>query len=234
MGKKSTLGSLLISLELQTATLNKQVDKVKKKFDGMTKTFKAAGVALAGAFAVRGFTRMITNTLALNDALAKNADRLGLTATKLQELHFAAEQSNISTGELHISLQRMTRRLSDAARGSGTAVKTLKELGLEADKLAKMTPDEQLGVLADALQGVESEADKVRIAFSLFDSGGVKLLTMLKDGSAGLKAYADEADKLGFIIDRQHFLWLGLGCRQKPRSIPGRRYNGLHYQHTPS
>lgn len=200
---KSTLGSLLISLELETATLNKQVNKVNKRFDGMTKTFKKAGVALAGAFAVRGLTTMIKNTLSLGDSLGKVADRLGLTATELQQLHFAAEQSGIATSELEISLQRMTRRLSDAAKGSGTAVKTLKELGLEAENLGKMTPNEQLEVLADALQGVESEADKVRIAFSLFDSGGVKLLTMLKDGSAGLKEYANEADKLGFIIDRQ-------------------------------
>ena len=73
---KSTLGSLLIDLQLNTSTLNKQVNTVNKKFDGMAKTLKTLGTALAGAFAIRSFSSMITNTLNLNDALGKTADRL--------------------------------------------------------------------------------------------------------------------------------------------------------------
>lgn len=200
---KSTLGSLLIDLQLNTATLNKQVDKIDKRFDGMGKTLKKVGVALAGAFAVGQFTSMIKNTLALNDALGKTADRLGVAVEDLQALHFSAEQSGISIPTLEMALQRMTRRVAEAGQGTGEAVKALKELGIEADSLSKMSVNEQLEVLADALQGVTSEGDKVRLAMKLFDSEGVKLLTMLQNGSKGLKEYADEADKLGFIIDRQ-------------------------------
>ncbi len=200
---KSKLGSLLIDLQLNTATLNKQVDGVNKKLSGMSSTLKKVGTALAGAFAVRAFTGMINNTLQLNDALGKTADRLGLAVEELQALHYSAEQSGISIPTLEMALQRMTRRVAEAGKGTGEAVKALKEMGIEADQLAKMSVNDQLNVLADALSGVESEADQVRLAMKLFDSEGVKLLTMLKDGSAGLKAYSDEANSLGFIIDRQ-------------------------------
>ena len=200
---KSSIGSLLINLELQTATLNKQVKQIDSKFTKMGNTFKKVGVALAGAFAVRGFTSMLNNTLQLNDALGKTADRLGVTATELQQLHYSAEQSGVSVPTLEMALQRMTRRISEAGIGTGSAVKALQEMNIEADKLAKMGVHEQLHVLADALAGVESEADQVRLAMKLFDSEGVKLLNMLKDGSDGLKEYARQADNLGFIIDRE-------------------------------
>lgn len=197
------LGSLLIDLQLNTATLNKQVGDVNKKLSGMSSTIKKVGVALAGAFAVRGFTNMIDSTLKMNDALGKTADRLGLTAQELQQLHFTAEQSGISTATLEMALQRMTRRVSEAGKGTGEAVKALKEMGISADQLAKMSVNDQLKVLADKLSGVTSEADQVRLAMKLFDSEGVKLLTMLKNGSGGLEDMANEANSLGFVLDRQ-------------------------------
>ena len=203
MAKKSSLGSLLINLELQTATLNKQVGQINKKFDGMTKTFKRVGVALAGVFAVREFTGMINNTLKLNDALGKTADRLGLTVEQLQGFQFGAEQSGVSMATFEMALQRMTRRISEAGQGTGEAVKALKEMGIEADKLSMMSVNDQLGVLADALSGVENEADQVRLAMKLFDSEGVKLLNMLQGGADGLNAYQREARALGFVLSRE-------------------------------
>lgn len=200
---KSTIGSLLIDLQLSTSTLDKQLKGVNKKFDGLGKNIKKIGGALAAAFAVTSFTSMIDNTLKLNDALGKTADRLGIAVEDLQGLHFAAEQSGVSIPTLEMALQRMTRRVSEAGMGTGEAVKALKELGIEASALSKMTVSDQLDVLADALSGVESESDKVRIAMKLFDSEGVKLLNMLKDGAEGLQAYKDEADSLGFVLDRQ-------------------------------
>jgi len=202
MARKSTLGSLLINLELQTATLNKQVGTINKKFNSMTKTFKTVGAALAGAFAVRGIKDMVNSSLKLNDALGKTADRLGINVEVLQGLRFGAEQSGVGIATLEMALQRMTRRVSEAANGTGEAVKALKEMGIEAEDIASLSVDEQLNVLADALSGVENEADQVRLAMKLFDSEGVKLLNMLKDGSAGLSKYQKEAQDLGFVLSR--------------------------------
>lgn len=199
---KSTLGSLLIDLQLNTSTLNKQVSKIDQRFNKMTKTFNTVGKALAGIFAVRGITGMVKNTIALNDELGKTADRLGIVVEDLQGLHFGAEQSGVSVATLDMALQRMTRRVSEAGVGTGEAVKALKELRIEASDLSAMSVSKQFDVLADALAGVESEADQVRIAMKLFDSEGVKLLNMMKNGSQGLSDFKDEAKDLGFVLSR--------------------------------
>lgn len=199
---KSTLGSLLIDLQLNTSTLNKQVAGIDKRFNKMGNTFKKVGGALAGAFAVAGLSNMVKQTLNFNDALSKTADRLGIMVEDLQGLHFAAEQSGVSVSTLEMGMQRMSRRVSEAGLGTGEAVKALKELGIEASSISKMGLDQQFKTLADALAGVESEADQVRIAMKLFDTEGVKLLNMMKNGSAGLNEFQQEAKDLGFVLSR--------------------------------
>jgi hypothetical protein len=98
-------------------------------------------------------------------------------------------------------LQRFVRRTAEAAKGTGEAQKALKQLGVDAKKLAKKTPDQALYYIADAMERVESQSQKVRIAFKLFDSEGVAVLNMLEDGSEGLREFQQEAEELGIAVD---------------------------------
>lgn len=162
---------------------------------------KAATVFVAAAGAVTvGASRLVSNVTAEGDEIAKTARRLGVGAEALQELQFAAERSGVAQNTLSMALQRMTRRVSEAAQGSGQAKDAIAEMGLSAEELGKMTPEKQLGVFADALSEVENSGDRTRLAMRLFDSEGVQLLNMLDDGSDGLNAYAEEARALGGIM----------------------------------
>ena len=96
----------------------------------------------------------------------------------------------------------MTRRIGEAAQGSGEAAPALRELGVSAAELARMTPDQQLYVLADAFASVESQSERVRLAFKLFDSEGVAMVNMLAGGAAGLRSMTDEAEALGVTLSR--------------------------------
>ena len=95
----------------------------------------------------------------------------------------------------------MTRRVSEAAKGGGPAVEVLKELGVNAEHLNMLAPDKQFSKLADALNKVESSNDRVRIAFGLFDSDGVKLLRTTKNGSEGLEKMSESFKSMGGEID---------------------------------
>ena len=99
-----------------------------------------------------------------------------------------------------MAVQRFTRRLSEAANGTGEAKDALKELGLNAKELAKQPLDKQMLKLADAFDNVQSSGDKVRLAFKLFDSEGVAFVNTLQGGSAALQQMFQEAEGLGFIL----------------------------------
>ncbi len=173
-------------------------DEFSKGFSGLRGqiTLVAAAATAAGA-AVFALANRFAKS---EDAALKTSQRLGLTTEELSKLHFQARLSGVATATLDMALQRMTRRVGEAAVGTGEAKDAIRELGLDAEKLGRMTPDEQLRTFAEALHGVESNSDKVRLAFKLFDSEGVALLQTMTQGAAGFKKAGEEAERLGIVI----------------------------------
>lgn len=179
-------------------------DRTAKAFQSVGSSLQtiakvAATVGTAGAAAAIALT---ASSMRAIDQLAKTADKVGATTQALAGMQYAAEISGVTTETLNMALQRMTRRVSEAALGTGEAKGALRELGIEAGELQQLPLDEQLGVIADAMQNVGSQSDRVRLAMKLFDSEGVALVNTLKGGSAELQKMALEADLLGLAISR--------------------------------
>lgn len=194
-----------VSLEDKTTAELKKIRKELSDFgDHAVDSFKnvATYAAVAGTAAVAAFAALVSQSLQTGDDLAKTADKLGLTTEALAGLHLAAELSNVGISTMDMALQRMTRRLSEAAAGGGEAKDAIKELGLDAVKLNAMNPDQAFQEIAEAMGKVDNQSDKVRLAFKLFDSEGVALVNTLKLGKEGLKAAAAEADALGIALSR--------------------------------
>jgi hypothetical protein len=171
-------------------------DKVAASATKMGVAAAAAGVASVAAIAA-----ITTATIKSIDTQVKFAARIGASTKGLLGLQHAANLTGVETTALNMGLQRMTRRVSEAAQGTGEAVKALDELGISAESLNQLKPEEQFAVIAGALENVESQSDKVRLAFKLFDSEGVALVNTLSLGEEGLRAAADEAERLGITIN---------------------------------
>ncbi|MDT0510461.1 hypothetical protein [Halomonas sp. LES1] len=163
----------------------------------------ARRTAMVGTAVGAGIFGIANSTSELGDNVAKTADKIGMGVEELQAYRYAAERSGIASQTFDMATQRMVRRVAEAAQSSGAAKDAIEELGLSAQALASMTPDEQLNAFADALQGVENQGERVRIAMKLFDSEGVAMVNMLRDGSAGLNQLADDARRTGYILSEQ-------------------------------
>jgi len=186
-------------------------NKWSKSLNGMLPSISAVTVGTLGAEAAMkafsmaiGAARSIANALAeqfpLIDEIAKVSRRLGIATEELIGFRFAAAQmSGMAGGEVDQALQRMIRRISQAANMSGEAKAALEELGLSASQLNK-DPMQALFQIADALAQVESQADRVRLAQKLFDSEGVKLVTTLQEGRNALIGYQEAARELGLTF----------------------------------
>ena len=188
------------------------VDRTQKAFKSVTGGLKsitsasarmAKSVATAAAAATAAVGAMgyaLSKQTAKVDKLAKTARKLGTSVSTLQELQYAAELTGVGANTLNMAMQRLTRRVSEAAGGFGEAKGALQELGINAGKLEKMPLDQKMEVIADAFGQVENQADKVRLAMKLFDSEGVSLVNTLGVGSNGLREMAQEARDLGLTI----------------------------------
>jgi hypothetical protein len=157
----------------------------------------AAGAALSLTAAFRGFTSQLQRL----DDIAKTAQKIGTTTEELSRLQFAGEKTGVQANTLNMALQRMTRRLAEAAKGTGEAKDAVAELGLDAVALAKKGPAAAFYEIADAMEQVPNQADRVRLAMKLFDSEGVALVNTLKGGSKSLEEFARQSDKFGNTVD---------------------------------
>lgn len=191
------------------------VDKTRKAFSrvqkGLTNIAKAAGRvtkrvvqfgAAMGIAAVGGMVALTKASMTSIDSLAKVADKLGTTTDQLSALQHAAELSGIAIETFNMATQRLTRRVSEASSNMGESVAALKELGLNAQHLNSIDLDKKMGLIADSLMRVKNPTDRVRLAFKLFDSEGVVMLNLMKQGSAGMRRMAEEAETLGIVINR--------------------------------
>jgi len=201
----ASIGSLVVNLTAKTDKFNRNINKAQtrvQRFAGVAKKALKAGIvaALAAAGAAAAATAAQFKKL---DEIAKTSDKLGIAAEKMGGLSFAFQQTGVDAKAGMVALQRMTRRIADARNGAGPAAKSIKQLGLSAEELAKKSPEDALGDIADAMKGVQNQGEKVRLAFSLFDAEGVGLVNTLAGGSKGLKDFQREAESLGLSHTRE-------------------------------
>jgi hypothetical protein len=171
--------------------------------DSIAELKKMGVVAGAAAAAVAyAFARMTKAGLANVDALAKQADTLGLTINQLQAYQRMAQRAGIAPEQFSKNLERMIVNLSKGGAASGKVAESLAKLGLSLSDLDKLGTDERLKLLADRMQGVASESDKVRIAFDLFGKEGIRMLRILNNGADGLRNAERRAAELGLTMSR--------------------------------
>ena len=178
--------------------MGSDVDTISKSFSRLGRSIAASAIAF---ISIRKVIGDVSEAFSRLDKLAKTADKLGLTASALAGLRFAAEQTGVEVSSLDTGLQRMVRRVSEAAVGTGEAQGALKELNLNARELGRLSPDEQFRRIADAMMGVTNQSDRVRIGFKLFDTEGVALINTLKGGSASLDEFQQRAEDMGLAVN---------------------------------
>lgn len=212
----ATLGSMIVNVLANTAGFVNGMKTVRSELKQTKAEATMAQTALAGFGSVKSIlgglgiglsgaviTRSLMSTADEIDRLVKVSDRLGITTENLKGLEFGAALAGVSAEDLSSALGFMSKQLAEAAHGGGKAKDVIKELGLNAQRLATMTPDEALLTFTRALSGVKDESEKVRIAMRVFGNAGQPLLTLLNEGEDAIRGYVEEAKKLGLTYSKE-------------------------------
>ena len=163
---------------------------------------KGAIKGVLGAISLTAFASATRSTLEYADALGKTSARLGITTTALQTLRFAATQSGMTTEALEMSMQRFTRRLAEASQGTGVLKDTFGKLGMSIRNTdgSMKTAEQMLGEVADKLAEIPDQGERVRLAFQMFASEGVKMVNMLQGGSGALDDMRKKLEATGAVL----------------------------------
>jgi len=196
MAKKSSLGSLLINLELQTATLNKQVNGINKKFDNMSRGFKNTAKLLASVFAVRELIRFSDEWSNLTARL-KLASSSTEEFTKAQVELFAIAQDSRTSLSATVNLYAKLARSTDALGVSSKDLLKVTETISKAMTISGASTTEANSALLQLSQGMASgvlrgeELNSVmentpRLAIAIADGLGVSIGKLRAMGKEGL------------------------------------------------
>lgn len=186
------------------------VDRTKGALSSVQRGLKGVGSALfsvqtliGSVVGAAGLGALVKSSLAAGDALGKTADKLGTTTQALAGLRLQAQRTaGVSSGVLDTALQRLSRRSSEAAQGTGTLKKELEQLGIDVQKFSQLSVDQQFAQLGDAMEGVTNQGDRLRISMAAFDTEGAVLEATLSGGAEAAAGFAQEADDLGLALDR--------------------------------
>lgn len=182
------------------------VDKTKRAFGsvrgGLTKV-KSAVMSLQGALLALGAGAVFSKISKDIDNLGKTSAKLGIAAKDLEALRYAASFAGVETRTLDMAMQRFTRRLAEARKGTGEAKSALQEMGIaltNADGSAR-SQVEVLNDVADSFSAIVDPSDKVRLAFKLFDAEGVSMVNMLEQGSTALSNITQQFNDFGLSLN---------------------------------
>lgn len=205
-----SLGEAVLDLRTDQKQFDKGINTAEKSTSrlgtAMTKTRTSVvslknGLIALGAIAIVGkIGRFVTSTLEAQDAVGKLSEQIGISTESLSTLQFAAEQTGPGAEKLAAGLQVMSKRLGEAATGTGQAGDALEQLGLNIDELLALTPDEQFNEIAKALQSIEDPARKNAIASDLFSRANQELVLTLEAVGDGTRDFRGELEQLGGVI----------------------------------
>lgn len=207
MALGDVIARLAVSLNLETAAFDKNARAATGTVGKMQRSMAKAATAIAGAFAgielgqaIGAFRDMTKAALDSAGGLGEQAAQIGVSTKALQEYRFAATQVGLSTQEMELGLQQLTRRLGDAAQGSKEPTAALERLGISVDQIAGKDIGDVIPQIAAGISAIPDPAQRAAVAVDLFGKSGQKLLPLLESGAAGVEAFRTQAQQLGVVL----------------------------------
>lgn len=200
-------GSIIIDLLMRTATLETDSKRAAKALNQLKKEAKEVGAAISLAFAgvAASSVAMVKSSIDAMDEMSKMAQKTGTSVEALSALAYAGDLSDVSLQDLGSALVKLSKNMSDAAMGTGEAMKGFDALGISvknADGSLKSS-DAVLAAVANKFAGFKDGAEKTALAVNLFGKAGAQLIPLLNSGAAGLDELRAEAVRLGVVLDTE-------------------------------
>ena len=197
-------------IERETKSMKETTEKTEKQVDLSFAAMAKAGAGLAvGIGIVKGAFAAITGTLDnfgqaldLGGRLEDLKERTGETAGNLLLLERAFENSGAGAAAVGTAINKMQNFMIDAKNNTEKNVKVFDELGISYSTLAKLTPTEQLKVLAERISSFEDPAKRASLASDVFGQKlGGKLLPLFQNFSGEIRNATDEVGSMAAIMD---------------------------------
>ncbi|AMJ41688.1 hypothetical protein [Anaerotignum propionicum] len=166
---------------------------VKTAVLGITAAVSASAVALYG---------MATKSAEATDRIDKMSQKIGISREAFQEMDFVCSQSGMSVEQLQVGMKTLTSAMDGVASGNKNNIEQFQKLGVavtNADGSLRKQEDVMFDAMS-ALQSMENQTEKARLATELFGKSGSEMMPMLNGAAGSIEEMRQKAHDLGLVM----------------------------------
>lgn len=197
----------LKNLENQVGNSNEKLEKIAEKTEKIAKrkekivevlnNLKKAAIGFVTSVGA-GFTVMVgmaNKSAKVTDDIDKMSQKIGVSKQAYQELDFVMSQSGASVDSLQAGMKTLVGAIDNNSKAFDTlGVGTRNSDGSMKDAETVMWDT------FTALQNVENQTEKARLANELFGRSGSELMPLLNGASGSIEEMREKAHELGLVL----------------------------------
>jgi hypothetical protein len=173
----------------------KNMEKGGKRVEGslvgsFSSMAKGIGASMAAAFTVGAVVNAAKALLDFAGELQDQADALGVSTQKLQELQGALANSGVSAEKFTTAMATLSQNVQQAKNDTGTARASFDALGISFESISKDPIDELILKIADGLKNAKDPAAALAAALDLLGTKQIKFAAGLKNGRDEIQSTA--------------------------------------------
>lgn len=180
----------------QVIAAGNSMKDVGDKISGVGRKLQPVSAAAAGM--VAALTGMAYKAVTSADDLNTLAKQTGFTTAELQKMQYAADRIDVEMETITGAAARMTKQL-------GSSEDKFTNLGVatrDVDGNFRATSEIFYDTVA-ALSQIQNETERDTVAMDIFGRSANELAGIIDDGGEALRAFGDEAENAGLILDQQ-------------------------------
>jgi len=191
------------------------VDQTRTALDGIRNNLGRLGdetrrvqgllAGLGVSLTLGAFAALVKGAIDSADELNKLSQKIGISVEALSTLQFAAQLSDVGLDTLKTGLKGLSANLTEARAGLGEGAAIFQALGISVEDTAGnlKSSDTILLEIADRFAIFEDGATKTALAVKLFGKSGMDMIPFLNQGSSGIRALMQEAERLGLKLSTE-------------------------------
>ena len=181
---------------------NKSLSTTEKSMKALTKAAKAFAPILAGAFAIRGISRLVDSAAAIKDL----ANIAGVGVVEFQKLAAAARTVGIEQDKMSDILKDVNDKFGDFFQtGAGPLADFFEQIApkvnLTADRFKALSGPQALGLYVAALEKANLSQAEMTFFMEAIASDSTALLPLLRNNGQLMRELGDEAENMGRILN---------------------------------
>ena len=150
-----------------------------------------------GYVGLNNIVQTLKSCITTLDNLGKASRNIGISASELQELEYAARSANMEMTKIPMAFSKIKQISGKALVGDKTAVSNLRAIGLEVDDLKSKKPYELFELISSAIMLIQDPIERSRVGIALFGEEFDKMTDFLVTWKESVK----DAKTEGLIID---------------------------------